>query len=421
MLNEILGVYGKVGQSGRNDDDVYDRYSHRWTVILLGFFAIALSAKQFVGDPIECIPPPDFGGTHKTYVDNYCWIHSTYSIDENAALTRNFVRGGQGSRTTPYYIWVPYILTLAALCTYLPAWIWHIVGHRATFDIPAMIHQVAKTNLTDPEERRTTLIVLSKHYEKAQRYSKLKLGQTDNIFKRVLSACMFFAGGGVLTGIYFLIKMLYLLNAIGQFFLINYYLQIDYLSYGQKVLYGIMNGRDWLENKFIFPRVVFCDFTIRYLGDNNLNYTIQCALPVNLYNERIFAFYWFWLIFLSVATFYGIIVWVGNMSYRGRRGFLKRHLRLSLQSELTDVEKNSFDGFVDRHLGGDGILFLRLIAKNTNPVIAGELLGIMWNRYITPPAHIAVVSTNQNAQLTADTYLNGGALAKANPLAIKDE
>ena len=29
------------------------------------------------------------------------------------------------------------------------------------------------------------------------------------------------------------------------------------------------------ENKIIFPRIVFCDFTIRYLGDNNPNYTVR--------------------------------------------------------------------------------------------------------------------------------------------------
>ncbi|UJR09212.1 hypothetical protein I4U23_013460 [Adineta vaga] len=421
MLYELLSIYGKVGQSGRNDDDVFDRYSHRWTVILLGFFAIVLSTKQFVGNPIECIPPADFGGPHQTYVDNYCWIHYTYSIDENTALTRNFVRGGGNSRTTPYYIWVPYILTIAALCTYLPAWLWHIVGHRATFDIPAMINQVAKTNLNDTEEREKTLTILAKHYEKAHRYSKSKVHSTDNLFKRFLSACMFFAGGGALTGIYFLTKVLYLINAIGQFFLINYYLQIDYWSYGQKVIYTIVNGRDWLENKFIFPRIVYCDFTIRYLGDNNLNYTIQCALPVNLYNERIFAFYWFWLIFLTVATFYGIIIWFGNMSYRGRRSFLKRHLRTNLELELTDADRHLFNGFVDRHLGGDGILFLRLISKNTNPVVAGELLGIMWKRYVSPGTKVEVVTTKQIPTSDVDTYLNGGGSGKVNLLVLKDE
>jgi len=70
-------------------------------------------------------------------------------------------------------------------------------------------------------------------------------------------------------------KIFYLINAIGQFFLINYYLQIDYWSYGQKVLFSIINGHGWLENKVIFPRIVYCDFTIRYMGDNNPNYTVR--------------------------------------------------------------------------------------------------------------------------------------------------
>ncbi len=83
---------------------------------------------------------------------------------------------------------------------YLPAWLWHTLGHRATVDIPAMINQLAKTDLTDPEERVKTLTILAKHYEKARQYSKSNVRITDNMLKRLMSACMFFAGGGVLTG-----------------------------------------------------------------------------------------------------------------------------------------------------------------------------------------------------------------------------
>ena len=54
----------------------------------------------------------------------------------------------------------------------------------------------------------------------------------------------------------------------------NHFLNIDYWSYGQKVLRGVFTGRDWMENKIYFPRIVYCDFAIRYLGDNNLNYTV---------------------------------------------------------------------------------------------------------------------------------------------------
>jgi len=179
-------------------------------------------------------------------------------VDDQTPLTRDFVRGSENSRTTLYYIWIPYILLTAALLTYLPAWLWQVVGHRATFDIPAMIKQLSKTNLTDAEERENMLTILTKHYENAQRFNR-----TDRFTKRLTSIFMFFAGGGVLTEIYFFIKILYLINSIGQFFLINYYLKIDSWSY------------DYTKISELFPRIVFCDFTIRYLADNNQNYTVN--------------------------------------------------------------------------------------------------------------------------------------------------
>ena len=75
---------------------------------------------------------------------------------------------------------------------------------------------------------------------------------------------------------------------------------------------------------------------------------------------------------MTCATLYGIVVWLGQMSYRGRRSFLKKHLRISRELTMTQRERRLFDSFVDRHLGGDGILFLHLVAKNTNPVVCGK-------------------------------------------------
>lgn len=60
------------------------------------------------------------------------------------------------------------------------------------------------------------------------------------------------------------------------------------------------------------------------------------------------------------------------MSYRGRRSFLKKHLRINRELAMTQHERRLFDNFADQYLGGDGILFLRLVAKNTNPVVAGR-------------------------------------------------
>jgi hypothetical protein len=78
--------------------------------------------------------------------------------------------------------------------------LWHVIGHRATFDVPAMINQLSKMKLTNPEDRLNNLTIMAKHYEKVEQYSRSNIRVTDNLFKRTMSACMFFAGGGVLTG-----------------------------------------------------------------------------------------------------------------------------------------------------------------------------------------------------------------------------
>jgi len=80
---------------------------------------------------------------------------------------------------------------------------------------------------------------------------------------------------------------------------------------------------------------------------------------------------------------------------------------------MTQHERRLFDSFADRYLGGDGILFLRLVAKNTNPVVAGELLGIMWDRFVIRENAVVIVAsmannTNDGKTLDSDTYLNGG-------------
>ena len=60
------------------------------------------------------------------------------------------------------------------------------------------------------------------------------------------------------------------------------------------------------------------------------------------------------------------------MSYRSRRSFLKKHLRINLDLEFNERNQEKFNQFAENYLGGDGILYLKLIEKNTNPVIAGN-------------------------------------------------
>ena len=58
----------------RNDDDMYDRMSHRWTAAQLLCFALLVTTSQYVGDPIHCWVPAHFHGSWEKYTDSYCWV-----------------------------------------------------------------------------------------------------------------------------------------------------------------------------------------------------------------------------------------------------------------------------------------------------------------------------------------------------------
>jgi hypothetical protein len=78
---------------------------------------------------------------------------------------------------------------------------------------------------------------------------------------------------------YTITKFLYLLNVIGQFLMMNQFLGQNNHAWGAHILIDIFSGRDW-EASGNFPRVAFCDFTVRKLA-NFHRFTIQCVLMLN--------------------------------------------------------------------------------------------------------------------------------------------
>ena len=41
-------------------------------------------------------------------------------------------------------------------------------------------------------------------------------------------------------------------------------------------------------------------------------YTVQCVLPMNIFNEKIFTFIWFWLVVLGATTALNACSWVSH-------------------------------------------------------------------------------------------------------------
>jgi hypothetical protein len=109
-------------------------------------------------------------------------------------------------------------------------------------------------------------------------------------------------------------------------------------------------------------------------------YTVQCVLPINLFNEKVFMFVWFWLAFVSFVNFYDVIAWImrvffGNVRYQ----YVK--YRIELMQQESHLRKFICKDFVFRYLQQDGCFVLRLVAMNSSDLVASELINELWRKY----------------------------------------
>ena len=86
--------------------------------------------------------------------------------------------------------------------------------------------------------------------------------------------------GNYLTTAYIFVKGLYLLNAIGQLFMLDAFLGHDYHLYGIYVLQRLLTRQDWSASDR-FPRVTMCDFKIRHQSRIH-QYLVRTSLTENL-------------------------------------------------------------------------------------------------------------------------------------------
>jgi hypothetical protein len=137
--------------------------------------------------------------------------------------------------------------------------------------------------------------------------------------KIFLSSCVPCIGrflGNYIVILYLIVKVVYILNTSIQIWLISGLLGNSFLYFGLNFLKQILNGHGWsVSVSEYFPRVVLCDFLIREIGNQNKShrYTVQCVLPINLFNQQIFTVIWFWYFIVLVCNLIGLIAWIQKM------------------------------------------------------------------------------------------------------------
>ncbi|XP_059480236.1 innexin shaking-B isoform X2 [Neocloeon triangulifer] len=336
---------------------------------------LAVTTRQYVGNPIECLHtkdiPPDVFNT-------YCWIHSTYSIPsalkkkvgvevpypgiDNTQFTGPYPPPKSLIRQHKYYQWVSFFLFFQAILFYAPRWLWKSWEggkiHALMMDLD---------------------VGICSEVEKKQKKKLLLDYLWDNLKNHNWWAYR-----------YYLCELLALLNVVGQMFLMNKFFDGAFLTFGFDVIAFLdRDQEDRIDPMiFIFPRMTKCTFHKFGTSGEVERHDAVCILPLNVVNEKIYVFLWFWFLILggltALVVMYRCVVIV---SPRMRVYLLRLRFRL-IRGDVLDilVRKSKLgDWFLISMLGEnvDSLIFrdvmhdlaAKLSAANSGVGLGGSLRG----------------------------------------------
>ncbi|CAF1254594.1 unnamed protein product [Didymodactylos carnosus] len=377
---------------GRNDDDFVDRLSRHYTN--KGIFPV-----QFVGKPISCWTPASFTDSHITYADFICWISSTYYVSTESEIP---LPDEQREHSIVFYQYIPFLLMLQAFGFFFPGFLWRSLSKKIGFSIQ---------NYIDSLNLSRTLLIESPNFRRQFVHNvAIRLDQCFRLkHEKTQIKKVFLLRLPKLTVLYLSIKLIYLSNILLQLFTLHYLMKFR-LSLSSLSQQLFIHSTNYRHDSLQFPTNVLCDFIVRFLGKNTHRHTVQCVLPVNVFNEKIFTFSYLWLIMMMLFSIYNLMFqW--SFYLINKYDFINDYLMFQkkkkankfkkLTTEFTSTslmssnnnhgldekmnEKLLIKNFNEHYLKTDGIVLLRLLKINTDIVTTGDLLDDIWDLYKIQP------------------------------------
>lgn len=333
------------------DNNVF-RLHYKATAVILVAFSILVTGRQYIGDPIDCISKDDIPSD---LLDTFCWIHTTFSLPDAW-----FKKVGEEvpypgvDKYTPgekrvyhaYYQWVCFVLFLQAILFYIPRYFWKAMeGGRIKNLILGLNSPIL------PEETKTANKKLLVEY------------MTANLNNH----SVYFMS-------YALAEIMNFVNVVGQIFLMDAFLGGEFSTYGSKVIQ--FTGWDWSVRYDpmikVFPRLTKCTFH-RYGSSGDVQrHDAMCILPINIINEKIYVFLWFWFIILAVAS--GIV-----LIYRVMIVFYPRSRFMVTRSRARLANQDNLEMIINKCKLGDWLL-LDLLSKNLDPLNFRDVINDLARR-----------------------------------------
>ncbi|XP_023298957.2 innexin inx5 [Lucilia cuprina] len=344
--------------------DIIFTLHSKCTVVILLACSFLLSAKQYFGDPIMCISDE----SNVEYVNSYCWTLGTYilnyydlqmQIDTVKNMTSsskssirdrgNAISEGVGPEEIGktervylrYYQWIILVLLLQALVFYFPSFLWKVwEGQR----LKQLCSEVG--NPLVPED---TYISRSKLL--------VKYFTSDY---RDIHFCY--------NARYLFCETLNFLISVLNILMLEVFLNGFWSKYVKAI--AAIPSYDWTTwnvlTSRVFPKIAKCHMTKYGFSGSTTSLDILCILPLNILNEKLFAFLWIW--FLAICILAGL-----NLIYRGMLIFNEPFRLHLLYTKLRIMPKSHVRSVIEDMSYGDWFVLFK-VSSNINPVLFRDLM-----------------------------------------------
>ncbi|XP_026324227.1 innexin inx1-like isoform X2 [Hyposmocoma kahamanoa] len=223
-----------------------------------------------------------------------------------------------------YYQWACFVLFFQAIMCYIPRAIWKMREGGLLLQLAGGMNPFTTSEIRETKIR--TLV----------HYMYMHQG-THNLYAFTYWFC----------------ELLCLVNVVGQMFLINTFLDGQFLSFGSQLL---RTSNEAQEDSFYYYGA----------GGSIQNADNLCLLPQNVISEKVYIFLWFWYIILMVLLGILVIYRLVILLVPSARPYLLRARCSSMSHKTAEIVSENVD------IGDWWLLYS--LARNVQPIIYNELI-----------------------------------------------
>ncbi|VDO12450.1 unnamed protein product [Rodentolepis nana] len=404
LENTFSKRHGSQNDQFATLEDFGDRLNRFYTstvlLILVGVTVTNVYFLKSISCNLSHIPSsPGF----VAYTESVCWVQGTIGLDKTDKIPGNETEWNRLRENSDmsFYQWVPFCLTVQAILFYIPHLIWQAMSINTLGDnFNHLVARAKSVNTSSDVVSRSKLLQTC-----AYQLNLLTLQHTDRRhsswakFQRSVNrrVPLFFAKRlGNRTAMYYLLtKILYIINCVGQIYLIMYFIapntetRSSLITFSMRLFNTTRSQKEW-GGSDLFPLQTLCPIRIPELGKRDQLYTAICALPVNMLNVKIYMFLWVWILAVFVVSVISTLIWMSRLLVSPlNKAFLSNFLEVSLfaaNSMASDDESKALtkcsgerwredaQQFYEEVVGLDGTFLIRMLRLNAGDVVAGEIL-----------------------------------------------